>query len=330
MKLAKFLALSLVSAAFSVGSSGFAQTATTDPVGFTTAPVPVGTSIIVPTLLNSAVFVGNALLSTSANTITPSTNPSWVANAFQPTQFASPTPNYPTHYAEVAEGAYEGYAFDVLSNTSSAIAVAAGDIPVALNNQTVKVIIRPHITLNKLIEGSSNLSAYADAVNIYQGDGGISTRYYDGTSWVAEDFSTPAGHTILYPGTGVAFTANAANASLLLLGPVKTTKTAVYVYSSAKVNLVGPLNPGSSTKIVSPLMSSIATAMQPYADGFNRFSTDGLLTTVGTYYSDGTQLLDGNFNPLPPSATDDIPVNQGIGLTATQDSVWITKSPLNP
>ena len=226
MKHLRILALSLSLAAVTVGPLGYSQTATTDPVGFSTAPVPVGSTVVVPTLLKSAVFTGNAVISTTA--VTPSVSPAWGVNSYQPTQFSNPIPNYPTHYVEVVEAghAYEGYSFDVLSNSATALTVGVGEIPAPLVGQTVKVVLRSHVTLDTLAAGSTGLQDYVDSINIINSDGSTSTRFFVGGSWVAEDFSTAAGHTIVYQGSGGVVTTTA-GAQLVLLGGVKTTKTAI-------------------------------------------------------------------------------------------------------
>lgn len=296
-------------------------TVTTDPVGFTGVALPVGGSVTVPTLLNPAVYTGRATIGTTS--VTPVTAPGWSVNTFAESQYTD-RPNYPVYYVEVVEGAFEGYSFDIIANSAAALTVPAGYIPAQLNNQTVKVVVRRHITLDDLTVGSTGLAAYEDAITLFNSDGTNSARYYDGASWIADDFSTPVGHSILYPGTGFIFNSTYGG-QLALNGAVKTTKTAIPLYARA-TNIVGPLNPTAQTFLVN---SNIALALDPYNEGFTTYSSDGTFTALLSYYSDGASLLDGSFNALPSNAPDAIPGNRGIFISElSYDRVWISKSPL--
>ncbi len=309
-------------------------TANSDPIGFSKVTLPIGDSLVVPTLLNPAVFTGNATLVVDGSTapghplpttVTPATAPGWTLNTFAESQYTDRA-NYPRYYVEVVEGAYEGYSFDIISNSVTALTVPAGYVPAQLNSQTVKVVLRRHITLDDLSVGSTGLSAYADAITSFNSDGTSSAHFFDGASWIADDFSTPAGHTIVYPGTG--FTFSSANGGQMVLnGPVKTTKTAIPLYAGA-TNIVGPLNPAAQTVLVN---CNIAAALDPYSEGFSTYSSDGTMTALSSYFSDGANLLDGSFNFLPANALDNILGNRGIVVTdLSSDKIWISKSPLAP
>jgi hypothetical protein len=69
--------------------------------------------------------------------------------------------------------------------------------------------------------------------------------------------------------------------------------------------------------------------MAPYNDGFNQFASDGFMTTTGTFYSDGTDILDAGYNPLPPTATDSIAINTGFAISVQSDVYWVMPSPLD-
>jgi hypothetical protein len=315
---------SLLAVAVLGGAQLVAQTTVaTNPVGFTTVPLNAGANIVVPTLINVDTYDGNATFAATA--VTPAVNPNWTAGAFAETSFASPTPNYPAYYVEVTSGTYAGYCFDIVTNTASALMLPSGDVPAGLVGQTVTIAVRHHVTLDQLATGETGLTAYADVLSLFNSDGSTSVRYFTGTSWVAEDFSTPAGQTIVYPGQGFTLS-TAATAQLLLVGPVKTTSTAVPLYKGV-VNIVGPLSPASAATLVN---SNIAPALSPYADTIDAFSTDGKLTNTTAYYSDGTNVLNAAYSPLPANAPDAFPLNGGVTINVTNNTIWMTKSPLAP
>jgi hypothetical protein len=110
------------------------------------------------------------------------------------------------------------------------------------------------------------------------------------------------------------------------MGEVKPTKTKVTLYA-ASTNIVGALNPAAATPFYG---NSISTSLAAYADGINNFSTDGQLTTVGTYFSDGSVMLNAGFTPLAPTDTDAMPLNRGVVVSVGTDTVWTVNSPLAP
>lgn len=317
----------LLSLALLGGGSVLGQTtATTDPVGFSNLAIPVGTSLVVPTLNNTSVFVGMAAISSDGLTITPTTAPGWTANAYAKTAFANPTPNYPTYYAEVIAGPQEGLVIDIDSNSATALTAMANEISVAsgIRGTTVQIALRQHVTLDKAVQGATGLTAFADAFSVFNSNGSQSVRYYDGASFVDESFANQAGHTVIYPGTGFVITASNP-VTLTFMGGVKTTKTQINMYAGA-TNIVGPLNPASSTLLYGN--TSLAQALSPYADGMSNFSATGTMATLGAYFSDGTNILDAGFTALSPSATDNIAVNRGIVVTVGADTTWTVPSPI--
>ncbi len=318
------LPLTLLGAALLAVPAVFGQ-ATSGVMGFSNLSCPPGTTIIVPTLVNSSVFQGQAAISSDGLTITPTTTPGWTAASFNATSFAAPTPNYPKYYAEIVSGASEGLILDVASNSTTSLTMASAVSPSSLRGTTVQIAIREHVTLDKMSLGSSGLSPYSDAVQIFNSNGSTSTRLFDGTSWLAEDISSAAGHTVIYPGTGIAITC-VSNVTFTFMGEVKPTKTQIPLYVSS-VNIVGPLNPASSAKLYG---NTLVTALSPYADAVQSFSTDGSVTTTGTYLSDGSSMLDQNIVPLASNAPDAIPLNRGVTVTVGADTVWVVNSALTP
>lgn len=293
-----------------------AQTVSTPVVGFSKVNLPAGTVYLVPGFVKAPVFSGSSLVSGqsfAANGL--------VAGSLNGSNF-NDRPNYPKYYVEITSGPYEGYSFDINSNTSSAVSVIG--VPSALSGSTVSIVIRPHVVLDDLVQGQVGLLDYDSAVNMPNPDGTTTTRFYASGSWIAEDFSTPAGHTVIYPGNAVALSSS--GGSLTTTGVVKSTKTAVPLYSAA-VNYVGQMNPSSATMINK---LNMAAPLSPYLDGFNTFSTDGSMTTIGTYFSDGAAILDAGYNPLDQNSADAVNSNFGFAVSVSSDTVWVMPSLLNP
>jgi len=312
-KKVSLLASSLLLVAFGL----YAQSTVSTPiVGFRKTSLPSGSVCIVPGFVKSPVYQGSSLVSGQTLAVTGLNS-----GALNSSNYTD-RPNYPTHYVEIVAGTYEGYSYDIASNTANQVVVTG--LPSALNGQTVSIAIRRHVTLDDLAQGNSGLLDYSDAVNIMNSDGTSTTRIYVSGSWVAEDFSSPAGHTIIYPGNGVVFSSG--GATITTTGVVKSTKTAVPLYSAA-VNYVGRQNPSGGSKVVN---LGIGTSLLPYSDGFNVPSFDGSMATVGTYYSDGSAMLDAGYSPLASNAADSVPADSGIQVSVGSDTVWIMQSPLNP
>ena len=320
------LALTLLGTALFSVPAAFGQGATSGIVGFSSLSCPAGTTLIVPTLVNSSVFQGQAAISSDGLSVTPTTAPAWTTGVYSKTTFGGGAPNYPKYYAEVVAGANEGQIFDIDSNSSTALTlISAVPTTLGLRGTTVQVAIRQHMTLDKMVQGATGLTAFADAVSIFNPNGTQTGRNYDGTSWLDESFNFSVGHTVIYPGTGLVFTA-ASPVTFTVMGEVKPTKTKVPMYAGA-TNIVGPVNPASATPLYG---NSIASVLAAYADGVNAFSATGDMSIVGSYASDGTSILDGSFNPLPSNATDTIPLNRGVVVTVGTDTVWTVNSPLAP
>jgi hypothetical protein len=293
---------------------GHATTATSGIVGYSKITAPSGTVAIVPGFVKAAKFTGTATVTGQSFGVS-----GFSAGVLNPSAHSDGRPNYPTHYIEITSGTYEGYLFDILSNSGTS--VTAANVPSAINGQEVSVVVRPHVTLDDI--ASTSMADYSDAVNLINPDGSTTTRYYAAGSWIAEDYSTGAGHTVIYPGQAVLL--SSAGVTITTIGDVKTTKTAVPLYAAA-VNYVGPLSPGNDTSVNK---LQIASSMVPYSDGFNQFASDGFMTTTGTYYSDGTDILDAGYSPLPSIATDSIEINTGFALSVQSDGYWIMPSPLD-
>jgi len=310
-----FLTGSLIVAAVATNLS--AQTTVSTPiVGFRKTTLPSGSVCIVPGFVKTPVYQSTSVINGQNFAVTGLTS-----GAFNESSFHD-RPNYPSYYVEIVSGTYEGYTFDIQSNSASQVTVSG--VPTQLNGQTVAIAIRAHYNLDDLAAGNNGLVNYTDAVNITNPDGSTATRFFANGSWVAEDFTQPAGHTVIYPGSGVVFSSG--GATITTSGTVKATKTAVPLYSAA-VNYVGRMNPSGSSLVSGINMAGI---LAPYTDGFNVPSFDGQMTTTSTYFSDGVAILDAGYSPLAPGATDAIPADSGVQVSVSSDTVWIMNSALNP
>lgn len=314
------LALTLLGTALLSVPAAFGQ-ATSGVVGFSSLACPAGASIVVPTLVNSSVYQGSAVI--SGSTVTPSTAPGWVVGAYNATSFTLPAPNYPRFYVEIVSGVNEGKIIDITSNNGTSLTLASPG-PAG----TFTVAIREHVTLDKVVQGAVGLSDITDSVDVYGSDGVSGTRVtrlYNAGTWMTDDFSYNAGHTVIYPGSGFILSATAP-VTFNFMGEVKPTKTQINLYANA-VNIVGPLSPASSQSLYN---NSLATTMQPILDSFNTFTTNGSFTIQASYLSDGSQITDSTFTPLSPSSTDAIPLNRGIVVSVIGDAVWVNNSPIAP
>ncbi len=315
------LALTLLGTALLSVPAAFGQ-ATSGIVGFSTKTVSSGTSIVVPTLVNSSVFQGSVTISADGLTVTPSTAPGWVAGAYSSTAFVSPTPNYPTHYAEVVSGANEGLLLDITSNSPTALTLLSA-APAAVRNTTQQVAIRAHITLSKMVEGATGLAPGDDVVTIFDANTGgrRDFTYVGGTNFSASGVS--ANHTPVYPGSGIVFNATD-TVTLNFMGEVKPTKTQVALWSTG-TNVVGLMNPASGASLYG---SSLATLLAPGDDVISVYSTDGQMVP-SNYTTNGTNIQKSGVN-LTPSSTDAIPLNSGAVISVADPLTWIINSPLNP
>jgi len=304
------LALAILATAVMAGNTA---TVTSDIVGYSKISAPSGTVIIVPTFVKPNLYAGSSVIAADGFGCT-----AFTAGARSPNNGSS----YPKSYVEITSGAFEGYTFDINSNTATKLSAAG--IPANLVGQTVTIAVRDHLTLDDFVSGQSGLQDYDSGVSIYNPNGTTSVRYFASPSWVADDYSTPAGDTVIYPGSG--FTLSSGGASFTFTGVVKATKTVVPLYTGA-VNIVGPLNP-STAKYITQI--GIASALDPYNDGINSFSTNGQMSINTTYYSDGTDILDNGYSTLVPTSADTVPLNQGFVVSVSQNRNWTYNSPLNP
>ncbi|NCY22001.1 hypothetical protein EBX31_08605 [bacterium] len=288
-----------------------------DVVGYSKVTLPSGTRAIVPGFVKASVFSGSGLV--SGQTLVAS---GLTANALKPTQVGTGAPDYPTHYVEITSGAYEGYSFDVSSNTATSVTVSG--LPSAVNGTTVSYTIRPHLTLAD-IDSSSLPDGNVVLVMFNNPNVSATTFLYDSAgTWYDGSGSFVMNHAVLYPGTGFLLNNTSASTQINFTGVVKATKTVVPVYRLASQNLVGPVNPSTSTVLsqwAAPLPAdTIANILT--TTGNNNVSLT-LLTDTGS-----TILYDGGGNPLASTSLDGQNSFSMGGMS--QDGYVTFNSPLNP
>jgi len=297
--------------ALAIPSLGTSQTVSTPIVGFSKVEAPAGGRIVAPVFVKAAVFSGSSLISGQSFS-------GVFTSALNPTSYID-RPNYPTHYVEITSGANEGMTFDVLSAGGSGITVSG--VPSSLNGVTVSIVVRPHVTLADLAMSSTGLQDFNDAITVFRENNQKSSYIYTSAGIVADDYSTPADHVVVYPGTGIVLN-NGSPATFTFSGQVKTTKTIVPIYNGESI--VAPVDPQGG-KNVSQL--NIAGALAPYSDAFSVISTSGDLA-ANSFYSDGTDVLDENYSPVAGSTDLSLGVGNGIIINANGDSSWVANSPL--
>lgn len=293
-----------------------AQTVSTPIVGFSKVSAPSGTIVVVPSFVKANRFQGAVILSGQNFAV-----PGFTSNQLAPSTYTDGRPNYPKTYVEITSGPLEGTVLDILSNTASSVTVSGA--PSELNGQSVPIAIRDHFTLDDLAQSQSGLVDYDSGVTLYNSDGTTSIRYYVAGSWVSDDYSTPAGNTIIYPGQGI--TLSTGPATLTLSGIVKPTKTVIPLYAGGVVNLVGPGNPSGSSSLDAV---NIAGALAPFDDGINSFSSNGLMTIAETYYSDGSVILDSSYEALASPAY--VQPNSGFVVTVSSPKTWVLPKIVTP
>ena len=317
------LALTLLGIALLAVPASYGQ-ATSGIVGFSNVTVAPGGAVIVPSLVNSSVFQGEATI--SGTTITPTTAPGWTSGSFNATAFTtiSQIPNYPTHYVEIISGTNEGLILDISTNSTTSLTTSQVG-----PSGTFQVAIREHVTLSKVTQGATGLTEFDDVATLFETVFSPTTqtnrvnRVYVGAPNVWEtDTGKPAGHTVIYPGTGFAFTATG-TVVFAMMGEVKPTKTQIPLYSTSP-NIVAPLNPATNNLLSA---SGLAATLEDFDDTITTFSTNGLMSAL-PYIANGGLIERDNGSPV--SASDYIALNRGVAIGVLTPKTWIVNSPLNP
>jgi len=287
-----------------------------DVVGYSKYSLSTGQYIFSPTFVKTSLYTGSGTVSSKTLAVSGVTT-----SSLAPSTFGGSTPNYPSAYVEILSGAYAGVAFDITSVSASS--VTSADFPSALNGQTVSFLIRQHVTLGDVFTPASGMAEYSDAITLFNSDGSTSIRYLAGGIVTTDDFETPAGHTPIYPGSGVILNIGG-NVTLSLAGSVKSTIAKVPVYPGVN-NIVGTLDPSSGLKATS---STLATSLGAFTDSATLYSNNGAFSLQNFIYSDGESVTDDGFNAYNASNSPTIPSGAGLIVNVPSPSYIVLNSPV--
>jgi len=289
--------------------AGNAQsTVTSEIVGYSQLNINQGGRLIAPVFHHQPVYVGSSTITSGVLSVSGLT-----AGSLDQTSFSDRL-NFPTHYVKIiSSGSFEGLVLDVVSNTASSITVAGA--PSDLTG-SISVQVIPHYTLQNLADQSKDLIPFQDAVTFYDSSNGKRSYYFDGSSFVGDDYTTPAGNVVIDPGTGVILNAGSAS-SITMVGVVNTKKTLVPVYAGESI--VAPIDPSGITKVSA---MGLGTAIAPYSDAASAVLLDGSLATT-SFYTDGTDMLDDSYTPINPLTSPLVAAGNGFIINSASDGVWI-------
>jgi len=181
------------------------STAYSPVVGYNIQYLDPGASIVTNPFINPSIYSGNAVVDGTTFTIN---------NVL--TNNISDIP----HYVEVTSTNYNGYIFDITTNTKNII--SATNVPVELQGQTLAINVRQHTTLQEFVSNSTGFQDYSDALSTPDSNGGIVTYIYISNGIVSGDYVTPCNNTILYPGEGLIIN-NSGNISFTFCGELVYT-----------------------------------------------------------------------------------------------------------
>ena len=174
-------------------------------MGYDTMTFPGGWCLVTNPFINPSIYSGNAVVDGTTFTIN---------NVL--TNNITDIP----YYVEVTSTNYNGYIFDITTNTKNII--TATNVPPELQGQTLAISVRQHTTLQQFVSNSTGLEDYSDALSTPDGNGGCVTYIYISNGIVAGDYVTPADNTTLYPGEGLIIN-NSGNISFTFVGELVYT-----------------------------------------------------------------------------------------------------------
>jgi hypothetical protein len=204
-------------------------TATTDPVGFQSTSISVGTSTLANPLVNADVVrAGVSANTASVVTLSGVGNVGSLLSAVEP------------YYVEVVTGALEGERFDI--NTAATIAAANSTVIIdgaSPNNTSVlttdslatsTLALRKHVTLEQL-QGyfspaliGNNSANSADQIALYESATGSLVSYFlrgDNITWRKVGTTTTSNKTPIPSGTGFFITKRSSSTTYTSVGTVR-------------------------------------------------------------------------------------------------------------
>lgn len=318
MKHVKFFALSLSIASTIAVSTGFAQTATTDPVGFITMGISGGTlaspklTLLSPTLTRPVVWQGT-ILTISPTAITVSGTP-WSTG-----QFNGANGEY---YVEVFSTTNPGALSDISNTTSNSITIEDNLTSFGAVGDSIR--IRKHVTIADLFGATNSAGLFAsdepataDEVLIYDGAQSVSYFYYTGdpgqpAGWYNSGTNEAAANQAIKPHQGVVVKRKAAGViNVVSVGSVKTGNTLFPVVSG--LNVLGTVSAKGLTLDNSGLANTPFAASDEPATGdevtiytpttqTSYFYYTGDISQPAGWYDSGTNVAAGAIPIAPGSA----------------------------
>lgn len=246
----------------------------TTPVGVVTFVIQSGNTPVAPVFVVSNEFQGQSSGMTQSNGTTTVT---FDQSPFTAGEFDEGA-EYPKFYAEIADGSFEGFGYDIISNTSDSITIAGQLVDQGLSS-TESIVIRPHVTVDRLFENAEGL-ARRDLIKFFNADGSSDLYNYSGSEW-----SDGSGERPIYPGTGI-LTTFSNDVTVTTSGTVKNTKTVVPIYTS-----IGAINLVSSASPVDVPLDDLNIGAQIERRDLVKFFDPGTLGTAALYNADGAGSL---------------------------------------
>jgi len=230
----------------------FAQTATTDPVGFIRKECQLGYTGFATPLVSDPVFTGRISSNSSANATLEGGN----LRLGDSISGAGPL------YVEVISGPFEGERIDIdeaatITANGAAVTFDTGSVlnttaPTPNSLVGATCVIRKHCTLAKLqamfspaLTGNNNPNS-ADRVYLFENGSWI--RYYllkDNTTWLTAGNSKPQSDKVIPPGTGILVELKSSAKTALQLGAVRMN--AFRINLTAGTQCIAPAFPVSLT-----------------------------------------------------------------------------------
>jgi hypothetical protein len=273
-------------------TGAFADSATTDPVGYVTMNIAgttnpaspkvsyVGTSLVTPTIFSGSPVSGSG---STAN---------FAANAFSVT-FGLNSLGQPTHYVEITSGPNAGVWTDITASTANSLTLH--DAIGGLFTSTVTVKVRAHHTVSSVFGNNTPANpltlnggvdnTQADLVELVNSTGTKQIFFNtDEDAW----FNGPlnSNDQIIAPGEGIRITRRSAAKTITQVGHVKLGQTVLTVEPG--VNLL-------SSPLAVPTSGTVST---PVTFDFNNSNlrASGLIGGVDNTVADNILQLDANGN----------------------------------
>ena len=253
--MANKLTLSAVGLLSLLAAGTFAQTATTDPVGFVKVVLPGATAgstkYSFPSLGLVRAQEYRGIVATNVGASVVDNSATWTDDQFNSTM----VPAKPTHYVEVVSGSLAGSTFDIADTVAATktLVLATSLADGSLNGQSFRV--RRHWTLAAVFGSNNEVGlkgggpTTADLIGLV-GDSGMVTYYYYRTVGPASqrgwrstgDGSNPQDDVVFFPEEGLMVTRQGAdNVVITLVGDVRMGDDKIPIAEG--LNLVNPCIP---------------------------------------------------------------------------------------